>query len=51
MYDDQGTAAAAAAEPHNYFQVGNGDWLAHGRDPNYAGWTDTVRAWLCVAMC
>lgn len=35
-----------AREPGNYFQVtANGQWrvFAHGRDPNFDGWTDTVQ--------
>ena len=26
-----------------FFQTKNGDWLAHGRDPYYPPWTDTVQ--------
>ncbi len=26
-----------------YFKTENGDWLAHGRDPHFPPWTDTVQ--------
>ncbi len=38
----QGTAADLQARPHDYFASG-GRVFAHGRDPNFPGWTDTVQ--------
>ena len=37
-----GTAADLQAEPWNYRQVG-ANILAHGRDPYFPGWTDTLQ--------
>ena len=31
------------ADKNLFFQTKNGDWLAHGRDPHYPPWTDTVQ--------
>jgi hypothetical protein len=45
-YFVQGDAAALAAAPHNYMQVESEQGprvLAHGRDPNFPGWTDTLQ--------
>ncbi len=42
----QGNAVALAREPENYFRTGTGkgsNVLAHGRDPNFAGWSDTAQ--------
>lgn len=42
----QGDEAALAAAPGNYWQVEADQGpliLAHGRDPNYPGWTDTLQ--------
>jgi len=38
----QGTPDAAAASPSNYTKVA-GSNIAHGRDPNFGGWTDTAQ--------
>ncbi len=37
-----GTAAQLAAEPGNYVRLGAAV-LAHGRDPNFPGWPDTLQ--------
>ncbi len=45
-YFVQGDAAALAAAPHNYVRVESEQGpriLAHGRDPNFPGWTDTLQ--------
>jgi len=42
----QGTAADLEREPHNYRQVETGRGsliLAHGRDPYFSGWPDTLQ--------
>jgi hypothetical protein len=42
----QGSAARLEAEPHNYFVQevrGERRVFAHGRDPHFKGWTDTVQ--------
>jgi glycosidase len=34
------------SEPHDktlFFQTKNGDWMAHGKDPYFPPWTDTVQ--------
>jgi glycosidase len=45
-YYVEGSEAALAAAPENYLRV-DGDRgpkiLAHGRDPNFPGWTDTLQ--------
>ena len=47
----QGTEAAVTARPEGFYCVGS-NWIAHGRDPNYPAWTDTVRPALpCHAVC
>jgi hypothetical protein len=38
-----GSQKAAAEHPGWFFTTGNGDLLAHGRDPNFAPWTDTAQ--------
>jgi hypothetical protein len=38
-----GTDALAAAHPDLFFRTAHGAWLAHGRDPNFPPWTDTVQ--------
>lgn len=39
-----GTEVDLLAAPENYTSVGAGNLiLAHGRDPNFAGWTDTLQ--------
>jgi hypothetical protein len=41
-----GDEAALAAAPHNYLRVATGRGpmiLAHGRDPNFPGWPDTLQ--------
>jgi hypothetical protein len=38
----QGTPADRRAEPENFFRAGR-HILAHGRDPSFPGWTDTVQ--------
>jgi hypothetical protein len=45
-YYMQGDEEALASAPHNYVRVGTGRKsrvLAHGRDPNYPGWPDTLQ--------
>jgi len=45
----QGTAAELQARPNDYFEAG-GRVFAHGRDPNFAPWTDTVQVdYRCAA--
>ena len=42
----QSDAAALAREPQNYFSAGEGEGsrvFAHGRDPYFDGWADTVQ--------
>jgi hypothetical protein len=42
----QGSASSLARQPGNYFEITtNGQWrvFAHGRDPSFDGWTDTVQ--------
>ncbi len=42
----QGDPELIAREPHNYFAVDAADRrriYAHGRDPHFSGWTDTVQ--------
>jgi hypothetical protein len=41
-YYVHGTEAALAAQPWNFRRVG-GHILAHGRDPYFPGWTDTLQ--------
>jgi hypothetical protein len=38
-----GSQKAAAEHPGWFFTTKNGDLLAHGRDPNFAPWMDTVQ--------
>lgn len=38
-----GTEADLAHEPRNYTRIGNGLILAHGRDPYFDGWPDTLQ--------
>jgi hypothetical protein len=38
-----GSKKAAAEHPGWFYTTKNGDLLAHGRDPNYAPWTDTAQ--------
>jgi glycosidase len=45
-YYVEGSEAALAAEPQNYLRVETDcgpKILAHGRDPNFPGWTDTLQ--------
>jgi hypothetical protein len=45
-YYVEGSSERLAAEPYNYcrLKTGNGERiLAHGRDPYFAGWTDTLQ--------
>jgi Alpha amylase, catalytic domain len=42
-YYVHGTEADLAREPDNYARVGAAGVLAHGRDPNLAGWPDTLQ--------
>jgi len=42
----QGSPASLQREPHNYFRGPAGNpppVLAYGRDPHYAGWSDTIQ--------
>jgi hypothetical protein len=42
----QGSASSLARQPGNYFEVTtDGEWrvFAHGRDPSFDGWSDTVQ--------
>src|SRR5438105_6353646 len=42
----QGDGARLASEPQNYFRAGGGEQarvFAHGRDPYFPGWPDTVQ--------
>jgi Alpha amylase, catalytic domain len=41
----RGSEQALAAQPENYKRVGDGQGriLAHGRDPNFPGWPDTLQ--------
>lgn len=39
----RGDSAALLAEPTNWIEVESGDVFAHGRDPNYPGWRDTLQ--------
>ena len=42
----KGSKEDLLAEPHNFFQVGDGESagiFAHGRDPYFDGWEDTVQ--------
>lgn len=41
-YFIQGTEEQARNNPQNYFFVG-GKYFAHGRDPYFDGWTDTLQ--------
>ncbi len=45
-YYVKGSREELAAEPHNYcrLEIGSEERiLAHGRDPNFSGWTDTLQ--------
>jgi hypothetical protein len=33
----------ASGRPDQFFRTSRGDWLAHGRDPNFPPWTDTAQ--------
>jgi hypothetical protein len=39
----QGTLENLQNDPANYFTAANGRVFAHGRDPYFSGWTDTVQ--------
>ncbi|MEZ4768222.1 MAG: alpha-amylase family glycosyl hydrolase [Caldilineales bacterium] len=42
----QGSSESLIRQPANYFETTeNGEWrvFAHGRDPSFSGWTDTVQ--------
>jgi len=39
----KGDAAQLAEEPTSYFRTGKGAVLAHGKDPYFAAWSDTVQ--------
>lgn len=38
-----GNAAAVERHPDWFFRTAAGKWLAHGRDPNFPPWSDTVQ--------
>ncbi|MCW5558997.1 MAG: alpha-amylase, partial [Verrucomicrobiae bacterium] len=42
-YFVQGTDEDLALSPENYFRTPEGRALAHGRDPHFPGWPDTVQ--------
>jgi hypothetical protein len=39
----QATAEELAQHPERFFRTPGGAWLAHGRDPNFPPWQDTVQ--------
>jgi len=45
----QGSEEAARAHPDRFFSPGNNIYLAHGRDPYFPPWSDTVQVNFCSA--
>ena len=53
-YYVQGSEALLAGAPQNYLRVETAQGpriLAHGRDPNYPGWPDTLQLDYASATC
>jgi len=39
----RGTEPLSRSRPGEFFSTPRGDWLAHGRDPNFPPWSDTAQ--------